>query len=176
MLFRSQKFYETSGIRSETTALGPDGGIDILLYQDDTGKPTAIVQCRASGEHLVGVRPVRELLGVMTHEKICRAFFMASGHFADDAKMLASSNRITLIDGEMLLIMIRRLPAAAQKGLLEFATEGDYKTPTCPSCGIKMKQVAGKSGYPDFWACHNYPRCRQKFVMRQEASQEVLNH
>ena len=171
-----QKFYETSGIRSETTALGPDGGIDILLYQDDTGKPTAIVQCRASGEHLVGVKPVRELLGVMTHEKIGRAFFMASGHFADDAKMLASSNRITLIDGEMLLIMIRRLPAAAQKGLLEFATEGDYKTPTCPSCGIKMKQVAGKSGYPDFWACHNYPRCRQKFVMRQEASQEVLNH
>ncbi|GEM_PF-302841 len=171
-----QKFYETSGIRSETTALGPDGGIDILLYQDDTGKPTAIVQCRASGERLVGVKPVRELLGVMTHEKIGRAFFMTSGHFADDAKMLASSNRITLIDGEMLLIMMRRLPAAAQKGLLEFATEGDYKTPTCPSCGIKMKQVAGKSGYPDFWACHNYPRCRQKFAMRQEASQQVRNN
>lgn len=171
-----QKFYETSGIRSETTALGPDGGMDILLYQDDTGKPTAIVQCRASGERLVGVKPVRELLGVMTHEKIGRAFFMTSGHFADDAKMLASSNRITLIDGEMLLIMIRRLPAAAQKSLLEFATEGDYKTPTCPSCGIKMKQVAGKSGYPDFWACHNYPRCRQKFAMRQEASQQVRNN
>lgn len=171
-----QKFYETSGIRSETTALGPDGGIDILLYQDDTGKPTAIVQCRALGEHLVGVRPIRELLGVMTHEKIGKAFFMTSGHFANDAKMLASSNRITLIDGDMLLIMIRRLPAAAQKGLLEFATEGDYMTPTCPSCGIKMKHAAGKSGNPDFWACHNYPRCRQKFAMRQEAPQEVLNH
>ena len=172
-----QKFYETSGIRSETTALGPDGGMDILLYQDDTGKPTAIVQCRASGEDLVGVRPVRELLGVMTHEKIGRSFFMTSGHFADDAKLLAGSNRITLIDGEMLLIMIRRLPAAAQNSLLEFATEGDYKTPTCPSCGIKMKHVAGKSGIPDFWACHNHPRCRQKFAMRQEASQspEPLN-
>ena len=170
-----QKFYETSGIRCKTTALGPDGGMDILLYQDDTGKPTAIVQCRASGEHLVGVRPVRELLGVMTHEKIGRSFFMTSGHFADDAKLLASSNRITLIDGEMLLIMIRRLPAAAQNSLLEFATEGDYKTPTCPSCGIKMKHVAGKSGIPDFWACHNHPRCRQKFAMRQEASQQVRN-
>jgi restriction system protein len=171
-----QKFYETSGIRSETTALGPDGGMDILLHQDDTGKPTAIVQCRAWGEDLVGVRPIRELLGVMTHEKIGRAFFMTSGHFADDAKVLASSNRITLIDGDMLLIMIRRLPAAAQKGLLEFATEGDYMTPTCPSCGIKMKHASGKSGNPDFWACHNHPRCRQKFAMRQEASQQVLNH
>ena len=162
------KFYEMSGIRSETTALGPDGGMDILLYQDDTGKPTAIVQCRAWGERLVGVRPVRELLGVMTHEKIGKAFFLTSGHFADDAKMLASSNRITLIDGEMLLIMIRRLPATAQGCLLEFATEGDYKTPTCPSCGIKMKHVAGKPGNQGFWACHNHPRCRQRFAMRPE--------
>ena len=170
------KFYDTSGIRSETTALGPDGGMDILLYQDDTGKPTAIVQCRAWDERLVGVRPVRELLGVMTHEKIGKAFFMTSGHFADDAKMLASSNRITLIDGEMLLIMIRRLPAAAKGCLLEFAIEGDYKTPTCPSCGIKMKHVAGKPANQDFWACHNHPRCRQRFAMRREASQQVLSH
>ncbi len=170
-----QKFYETSGIRSETTALGPDGGMDILLHQDDTGKPTAIVQCRAWGERLVGVRPIRELLGVMTHEKIGRAFFMTSGHFADDAKMLASSNRITLINGDMLLIMIKRLPEAARKSLLEFATEGDYKTPTCPSCGIKMKHVAGKAGRPDFWACHNYRRCQQKFGMGNEASRQVGN-
>ncbi len=170
-----QKFYETSGIRSETTALGPDGGMDILLHQDDTGKPTAIVQCRAWGERLVGVRPIRELLGVMTHEKIGRAFFMTSGHFADDAKMLASSNRITLISGDMLLIMIKRLPEAARKSLLEFATEGDYKTPTCPSCGIKMKHVAGKAGRPDFWACHNYRRCQQKFGMGNEASRQVGN-
>ena len=171
-----QKFYETSGIRSETTALGPEGGMDILLYQDDTGKPTAIVQCSASGDCLVGVRPVRELLGVMTHEKIGRAFFLTSGHFADDAKVVASSNRITLINGEMLFMMLKRLPEAAQNSLLEFATEGDYKTPTCPNCGIKMKRLSGKAGRPDFWACHNYPRCHQKFRIGQESPRQIHNH
>lgn len=157
-----QRFYEMKGIRSETTVLGPDGGIDIRLYQDDTGQPTSVVQCKAWGERLVGVKPVRELLGVMTHEKIGKAFFMTSGRFSDDAKEVAKANRITLIGGEMLLMMIQRLPDEAQRSLLDFATAGDYQTPTCPGCGIKMKAVTGKTGRPDFWGCPSYPRCRQR--------------
>uniref|UniRef100_A0A8W7PJQ2 Restriction endonuclease type IV Mrr domain-containing protein n=1 Tax=Anopheles coluzzii TaxID=1518534 RepID=A0A8W7PJQ2_ANOCL len=68
-----QQFYQLHGIKSETTPLGPDGGIDIRLYQDDSGTATSIVQCKAWGERYVGVKPVRELLGVMTHEKISQS-------------------------------------------------------------------------------------------------------
>lgn len=162
-----QQFYEKKGIRSETTALGPDGGIDVRLYQDDTGRPTSIVQCKAWGERFVGVKPVRELLGVMTHEKIGKAFFMTSGSYSDDAKAIAQANRITLIDGRMLLMMIQRLPAEERDSLLAFATAGDYSTPTCPTCGVKMRTIEGKAGRPDFWGCRNYPRCRQKLGMRR---------
>lgn len=165
-----QQFYQSKGIKSETTPLGPDGGIDIRLYQDDTGRATSIVQCKAWGERIVGVKPVRELLGVMTHEKIEKAFFMTSGRFSDDAKAVATSNRITLIDGAMLLMMIQRLPVEAKMALLAFATEGDYATPTCPSCGIKMRGVAGKDGRSDFWGCRNYPKCRQILGMRRSVS------
>ncbi len=161
-----QKFHALKGIRSETTPLGPDGGIDIRLYQDDSGKATSIVQCKAWGKRFVGVQPVRELLGVMAHEKIEKAFFMASGNFSDEAKAFAQSNPITLINGDMLVTMIKRLPAADQQSLLAFATEGDFNTPTCPSCGIKMRRVPGTSGRPDFWGCQHYPRCRQKLGMR----------
>ncbi|WP_153010762.1 restriction endonuclease [Aquitalea magnusonii] len=161
-----QQFYQLHGIKSETTPLGPDGGIDIRLYQDDSGKATSIVQCKAWGERYVGVKPVRELLGVMTHEKIPKAFFMTSGKFSDDAKLVASSNHISLIDGAMMLTMIERLPVDAKQQLLEFATRGDYTTPTCPHCGIPMRHVAGKGGRPDFWGCHNYPRCKQTLGMR----------
>jgi restriction system protein len=161
-----QMFYALKGIRSETTPLGPDGGIDIRLYQDDSGKATSIIQCKSWGKRFVGVQPVRELLGVMVHEKIGKAFFMASGNFSDEAKSFAQSNPITLINGEMLVTMIKRLPAAEQQALLAFATKGDFATPTCPSCGIKMRRVAGTNGRPDFWGCENYPRCRQKLGMR----------
>jgi restriction system protein len=160
-----QKFYQTKGIRSETTNLGADGGIDIRLYQDESGKPTSIAQCKAWNS-LVGVKPVRELLGVMTHEKIAKGFFMASGEFSDDAKTFAETNPITLISGAMLVSMIQRLPEADQQALLAFATEGDYHTPTCPSCGIKMRRVAGTGGRAAFWGCPSYPRCRQQIGMR----------
>lgn len=162
-----QQFYEMKGIRSETTSLGADGGIDIRLYQDDSGQPTSIVQCKAWGERFVGVKPVRELLGVMTHEKIGKAFFMTSGSYSDEAKVVADANRITLIDGPLLLLMIQRLPAERKDALLAFATAGDYTTPTCSNCGVKMRAVAGKGGRPDFWGCTNYPRCHQKLGKRR---------
>lgn len=163
-----QKFYEIKGIRSVTTPLGPDGGIDVRLFQDDSDRATSIVQCKAWGERFVGVKPVRELLGVMTHEKVAKAFFMTSSRFSDDAKAFARSNRITLIDGDMFLMMINRLPAASAEALLRFATAGDYSTPTCPKCGQKMKAVAGREGRPDFWGCTAYPRCRQRLGMRRD--------
>lgn len=163
-----QKFYEIKGIRSVTTPLGPDGGIDVRLFQDGSDRATSIVQCKAWGERFVGVKPVRELLGVMTHEKVAKAFFMTSSRFSDDAKAFARSNRITLIDGDMFLMMINRLPAASAEALLRFATAGDYGTPTCPKCGQKMKAVAGREGRPDFWGCTAYPRCRQRLGMRRD--------
>lgn len=169
-----QQFYETKGIRSETTALGPDGGIDIRLYQDDSGAATSIVQCKAWGDRFVGVGPVRELLGVMTHEKIGKAFFMTSGSYSDDAKEVAKHNRITLIDGNMLLMMFKRLPPKEQQELLLFAVAGDYKTPTCPTCGTKMKHVRSTKGWSDFWGCSGYPRCQAKLGMRRSVAQALV--
>jgi len=165
-----QKFYEAKGIRSACTPLGPDGGIDIRLSQDDSGKATAIVQCKAWGDSLVGVKPIRELLGVMVHEKVEKAFFMTSGKYSDDAKAFAAPNRITLIDGVMLLSMFKRLPQEESRKLLAFATEGDYNVPSCPTCGTKMRLITGKEGKRDFWGCKNYPRCKQRLPARRGAA------
>lgn len=167
-----QKFYELKGIRSECTPLGPDGGIDIRLFQD-TDSPeqaTAIVQCKAWGSSFVGVKPIRELLGVMVHEKIVKSFFMTSGSYSEEAKAFAAPSRITLIDGKMLLAMFNRLPDEPRQTLFRFATSGDYNTPTCPSCGTKMRLIQGQDGKRDFWGCGNFPKCRQKLGARRGAN------
>lgn len=160
----STAYYLEKGIRAEATSLGADGGIDIKLYQDDSGNPSSIVQCKAWNSRQMGVKQIREFLGVMTHEKVAKGFYMTSGEYSDDAKETAKANRITLINGEMLLMMIKRLPEESQKRLLALATEGDYTTPSCPSCGVKMVRRSGKRG--DFWGCQNYPRCRQMLHLR----------
>ena len=157
----SAAYYQEKGIRAELTKLGADGGIDIKLFQDDSGKPTSLVQCKAWNSKMVGIKPIREFLGVMSHEKISKGFFMASGDFTNEAKEFAKANGIVLIDGTMFLAMIQRLPDEAKQRLLELATFGDYTTPSCPSCGVKMVKRNGKGG--EFWGCINFPRgCRQK--------------
>lgn len=166
----STAYYEAKGIRAEATKLGADGGIDIKLYQDGSGTPTSIVQCKAWNARYVGVKEIREFLGVMTHEKIAKGFYMTSGEYSDDAKEVAKANGITLINGGMLMMMIQRLPAETQQSLLAAATEGDYTTPTCSACGIKMLTRTGKRG--NFWGCANYPRCRQMLHMRAGATMD----
>lgn len=159
------EYYRIKGIRAETTALGADGGVDIRLFQDD-GNPercTAIVQCKAWSQ-AVGVKPIRELRGVMAHQNVEKAFFMAPNGFTDDARAFAGENRITLVDGRLFLAMLERLPEASRAELLAFATEGDWTTPTCPGCGTKM--VARDSKRGPFWGCPNFPRCRSMLPMR----------
>ena len=160
----STAFYQEKGIRAETTSLGADGGIDIKLYQDSSGNPTSLVQCKAWNSRQVGVKEIREFLGVMTHEKIAKGFYMTSGEYSTDAKGTATANKITLINGEMLLAMIKRLPDASQQKLLALATTGDYTTPSCASCGVKMVKRNGKRG--EFWGCKNYPRCKQMLHLK----------
>lgn len=154
----STAYYREKGIKAEATSIGADGGIDIKLYQDDSGNPTAIVQCKAWNSKQVGVKEIREFLGVMTHEKITKGFYMTSGEFSIDAKGTATANKITLINGDLFLAMIKRLPEESQIRLLALATKGDYKTPTCSSCDVKMVRRNSKRG--EFWGCVNYPRCK----------------
>lgn len=159
-------FYRMKGIKAEVTPLGPDGGIDICLHQDagDPTAVTAIVQCKAWSQ-AVGVKPVRELRGVMAHRRIEKAFFMAPFGFTDDARTFANANRITLLDAKLIHAMIHRLPPNDQSALLEKATQGDWTTPTCPKCGDRM--VGRKGARGPFWGCLSYPRCRSTLQMRR---------
>lgn len=163
------EFYREKNIRAETTRLGADGGIDIRLFQNeaDPGQLTAIVQCKALSKQ-VGVATVRELRGVMAHEKVEKAFFMAPRGFTDDATVFARANRIILLDGKLILAMLQRLPEASAKRLFDFATQGDWTIPTCPKCGAKMTARDSKRGR--FWGCSTYPRCHAKMSMRTRAT------
>lgn len=163
------EFYREKGIKAVTTRLGADGGVDIRLFQDsaEPERMTSIVQCKALSKQ-VGVAMVRELRGVMAHEGVESAFFMAPNGFTEDAVAFARANRIHLLDGKGFLHMIQRLPDEAQQRLLAFATEGDWTSPTCPACGAKMVERPGKGR--SFWGCSTYPRCRQTMPMRARRS------
>jgi restriction system protein len=154
------------GFDPKETRIGADGGVDVWVYKEGVSKPVGIVQCKAWTTYKVGVKPVRELFGVMAAEGVANGKFITSGEFTSEAIAFAEGKRLQLISGEKFINSIRRLPQEKQDNLLKKALDGDYRTPSCPQCGFKMTRRQGKDGGRDFWGCPKYPRCKSTLVAK----------
>lgn len=161
-------YFSEKGIKNKQTPLGADGGIDILLYENDLPSPTALVQCKRWSE-AVGVKLIREFVGVMHHEKILRGYFITTSYFNQAAIEFAKANNLKLVDGKALLDKIHALPKQAQDRLYILTTSGDFTTPTCVRCGTKMiLRNAGRS--KPFWGCRSYPKCHVTIKVKSDSN------
>jgi restriction system protein len=154
------EFYRRQGA-TVTTRGGPtsDGGVDLSIT-DRTGD-RLIVQCKHWKSRLVGVKPLRELWGVMSDEKADGAIFVTSGTFSADAASFAQGKRLELIDGSKLRAMIAQVkgtlstPSAARP-------DQALTVPRCPRCSSPMLLRTAKRGShsgEQFWGCSTYPKC-----------------
>lgn len=151
--FKMQGFFISMQTR------GPDGGVDVWLFQ--SGERVGAVQCKAWESKQVGVAIIRELYGVIQSDGIKQGYLYCTSGFTQDAVLFADKvGCITLVTGTQFVSHISNLPESQKEYLYKLATRGDYKTPTCPACGIKMVARRGRNGRPDFWGCRNYPRCK----------------
>ncbi|MEX0887565.1 MAG: restriction endonuclease [Phycisphaeraceae bacterium] len=153
-----------------------DGGVDVVL-SDDRGRWLA--QCKHWQARRVGVRPVRELLGVVTSEGAAGGIVVTTGSFTPDAQAFARDNAVELVDGAELadLVQEARQPAdeptttpaeptapAAEPAPPAAASADDATTaPACPACGSPMVRRTARRGEhagSAFWGCSTFPRCR----------------
>ena len=126
-------------------------------------KPPSVVQCKPSSVYTVGIKPVRELRAAMAAAGVPQGVVVACGTFTSEAKEFSRGENIQLIDGGELLRKIGALAPEQGQGLLKLATAGDFSTPTCPACGIKMSARTSSTEGRKFWGCPNYPRCKRTF-------------
>ena len=119
-----------------------------------------LVRCRPWDAYGVGIKPVRELHEAMAAANVGEGVLVTSGKFTQEARAFAAKEKIGLIDGDDLLTKIGALVPEKALALLELATSGDFITPTCRSCAIKMvKRKSTARGRP-YWGCRNYPGCK----------------
>jgi len=92
------QLFERMGYRATLTKASHDGGVDIEVFD-----PTPIrggrflVQCkRYSG--VVGAQYVRDLYGVVQHERAMKGILVTTSHFSPDARGFAAGKPIELID------------------------------------------------------------------------------
>jgi restriction system protein len=150
-------YFHEIGIKNKQTGLGADGGIDLLLYETNAEQPSAIVQCK-KWSNTVGIKLLREFLGVMSHQGVAKGYFFTTDKFNQEAINFAKEHNIELVDGKTLVVKLQRLSPESQYRVYTNITSGDYTTPTCVRCGSKM--VLRKTDEKEFWGCRNYPKCR----------------
>lgn len=156
----SAVYFRTLGFRVEEADHGPDGGVDLRLYERHGKRPGILVQCKAWNSWKVGVKEMRELFGVMAAEEVGDGIFVTTSTFTEEARQFARGKNIALIDGDDMLKKIQDLKPEDQVHILGLVTEGDFTTPTCPSCGIKMVRRTTQTTGQQFWGCVRFPRCR----------------
>jgi restriction system protein len=170
-------YYERQGYEVEHTGRnGPDGGVDLRLRRD---KLTTLVQCKQWKAYDVGVKPLRELQGVVAAQNADRGILVTSGRFTADAHEEFKNNRnIELIDGPRLEAMIREAQSAAPspatsraegegrgegKALkVKNAAANSATSPSCPNCQSPMVERTARKGKNiggKFWGCPRYPKC-----------------
>lgn len=162
-------YLNIAGYVAQETNTGADGGVDIRVSKPGDEKFKGIVQCKAWNTYKVGIKPIRELFGIMAADRISTGILITSGDFTAEAEKFASG-KITLVCGEKFINLIKKLSQSDQEWLLDVALEGDYRTPTCPHCDIKMtlREVAkGRNVGGKFWGCVRYPRCKQTLVYKK---------
>jgi restriction system protein len=150
-------YFDEIGVKNQQTSLGADGGIDLILFEYEPNQPSKIVQCK-KWSNPVGLKLMREFLGVMHHKKISKGIYFTTDFFNKEAILFAHENNIELVDGRAFVSKIKNLTLDAQKRIYDKITTGDFTTPTCVRCGLKM--VLKTSDGKQFWGCSRYPKCR----------------
>ena len=94
--------FERMDYRIELTQETRDGGYDIGGTKTLSGlKETIVVECKRHS-HPIGVKPVRELCGVVESNRTNKGVLIAMSGFTRDAKKLAKTNRVDLITWDSL--------------------------------------------------------------------------
>lgn len=160
-----EMLFGQAGFETRSQSHGADGGVDIWLHSRHAEGPVAVVQCKHWQGKAVGVKELREFLGVMTAHKMARGTYATTSIFTPGARKFAKDNGINALDGEGLLALIAQRTPEQQQALLDVAYEGEYWRPTCARCGIKLVERTRPKNGTTFWGCTYYPRCKTKLPM-----------
>ncbi len=166
-------FWKAKGHPARSTGPGSDGGVDVIIADHrNPDRVFAVAQCKAWSKP-VGVEPVRALWGAKDHFGAQLAIFYSVSGFSTEASNFAAGKHLKLVSGDELLRQLQTLADAERAALLQHVTRGDYVTPSCPKCEIKMIRKAGRAGRSDFWSCPNFGACRTRPIAVRGAAQQA---
>jgi hypothetical protein len=170
-----ERYYAASGFLTKNAGVGADNGVDLYLFRAGGQRPMSCVQCKAWGRRRVDVTRVRELFCTMSSEKISEGVVVTTGGFTSDALAFGRQNRIALIGGDEFIARFNRLPPMVRQRILREITDGDFTTPSCPRCGVKLALRLRPEDQSAYWTCQTYPKCHYTMTVRPAEMERIEN-
>jgi restriction system protein len=165
------EYYRRKGYSvTQRGGAGADGGVDLVVAKDGERQ---LVQCKHWKALRVGPQPLRELWGLVDHEKAAGAVFVTSKDFTVEARAFAKGKRLELVDGKQLAAMVAAIKSGASRTEpVRPPAESHPAAEKCPSCGapmvVRTAQRGSRSG-ERFLGCSTYPRCWGVRPLQSEA-------
>lgn len=100
-----KKMFEDEGVRVDTTPASNDYGADLILKKNGV---TAAVQCKYYSSS-VGVKSVQEVIGALSYYHAKYGVVVSNNMYTQQAKNLADTNGIFLVEGYDLKYDIKKL-------------------------------------------------------------------
>lgn len=150
------QYYTKTGESAKRTGAGPDAPINIHISWKDDPRPFAGVRCVGGPVSIVDLKTLQALFEALTRQEIKRGYAVTTGSFQQAAREFAVEKGLALIPGDSFVEKLNALPEQARAELLRETIVGDFTTPTCPRCDVKMVKSNGREPR---WVCPNRPTC-----------------
>jgi len=154
------------GFEVRPVRISADGVVELHGYEPGVDTPNMVVLCKAWDRHRLDADFIQALHQRMTELGVMQGACFNTADFTQAARDFAQGREIDLVNGPELLARVGELPLNTQNELLDLVTDGDYTTPTCPACDLKMIRrvvVNGAQAGVYFWGCRNHPTCARTF-------------
>jgi restriction system protein len=93
------------GFQTEETGKGPDGGVDVLAYNDIMGRENPMIKVQVKHwKKKVSSREVQQLIGA--HPLEARSLFVSTSGFSDNAIRVAEQASVRDIDLDKLVRLV----------------------------------------------------------------------
>lgn len=162
-----QRCMESRGLHVRIDEIEDTGATLLSFYEDADTQAVGCVYCLAGGGKPVDVSTVRTFRGIMAMRGMNEGALAVAVEFTEAARDYAAESEITLLSGSRLLEQARALSFIEQQLILAQVAAGDFTTPTCPRCTIKLVLPAPDSVY---WICRNAPTCKVRIVRVKPAA------
>lgn len=157
-----RRFYEASRALVTLREIGANGEVTLIVVPEGNQPPFA-AWCLPWGGLQVNASALREFRGTMALLNQDEGRVLTMGDFKPDAIAYGVANHIVAISGAGLCDRFALLAAANRAAILAEVTAGDFTTPTCPHCDVKLVRTAPTAR---FWSCVNAPRCATRIYIR----------